>query len=223
MCGRFTLTSDMDLLLYRFSAILMSDLEYMPYYNIAPTQTILGVVKDAENTVLKPFTWGLIPFWSKDPKVGVKMINARSETIAQKPSFRNLLPNRRCLIPATGFYEWMKVSRAKQPFYIRPKNDELFSFAGLWDSWTAPSGETINSCTIITTEANDLIKPIHERMPVIFSPEQEQIWLDQDITDNTSLLPLLKPFPSELLSMYKVSPIVNSPLNNVHECIIPIE
>lgn len=223
MCGRFTLTSDIDLLLYRFSAILMSDLKYTPNYNIAPTQTILGVVKEAGNTVLKPFTWGLIPFWSKDSKIGVKMINARSETLTQKPSFRNLLPNRRCLIPANGFYEWMKIPRAKQPYYIKPKKDKLFSFAGLWDSWSAPSGETIHSCTIITTEANDLIKPIHKRMPVILSPEQEHIWLDQNITKNALLLPLLKPFPSKLLSMYKVSPIVNSPSNNAPECIIPIE
>lgn len=220
MCGRFTLTSDMDLLLYRFAAIWTNNhFDHFPRYNIAPTQQVLSVVNNNDQRELKPLKWGLIPSWSKELNIGVKMINARCETIAEKPSFKNLLKRKRCLIPADGFYEWIKLKSKKQPVYIRLKSEAVFSFAGLWDTWRSPTNETINSCTIITTNANDLIAPVHNRMPVIFTPEQEKLWLDPTITDNVTLTSLLKPFPEKELTMYNVNPIVNSPRNDSPECI----
>ncbi|HOB08635.1 MAG TPA: SOS response-associated peptidase [Limnochordia bacterium] len=221
MCGRFTLTSDMDLIMYRFAAVMLADLTYLPRYNIAPTQPVLAVVNEGGGRIIREFRWGLIPFWAKDERIGVKMINARSETLADKPSFKNLLKRRRCLIPATGFYEWMRTEKTKQPVYIKLKSEPLFAFAGLWDEWRSPSG-VVQTCTIITTEANTLIQPVHHRMPAILTPKQEQLWLDPDLEDQNALLPLLKPFPSDEMEMHRVSPLVNSPRNDAPECIMPI-
>lgn len=221
MCGRFTLTSDMDILLYRFAAVLLSDLTYLPRYNIAPTQPVLAVVNEQGERNIREFRWGLISSWAKDAKMAAQMINARSETLAVKPSFKNLLKRRRCLVPATGFYEWISSAKPKQPVYIKLKSDEPFAFAGLWDQWQSPSG-IIQSCTIITTDANSMIEPVHNRMPVILKPEQEQVWLDPEVSEYSVLLPLLKPYPSEEMEMYRVNPLVNSPRNDSPACIIPI-
>jgi len=221
MCGRFTLTSDMDILMYRFAAVMMPDLTYLPRYNIAPTQPVAAVVNEQGIKIIKEFRWGLIPSWAKDEKLAVKMINARSETLAVKPAFKYLLTRRRCLIPATGFYEWISSTKPKQPVYITLKSEELFAFAGLWDEWRSPAG-VVYSCTIITTDANSLIQPVHNRMPVILRPEQEQIWLDPEVSEHSLLLPMLKPYPSEEMEMYRVSPLVNSPWNDSPECIKPV-
>ncbi len=223
MCGRFTLTSHMDALLHRFSAVLMSNFADIPNFNIAPTQPVLGVVREDGENLLKSFRWGLIPSWSKDPKIGARMINARSETINEKPSFRSLLSRRRCLIPATGFYEWALVGKSKKPYYIKAIEENFLAFAGLWDLWIRPDGELLYSCTIITTKANSLIEPVHHRMPVILSPEEEHIWLDEKTNLSKHLLPLLKPLPCASFSMYQVDPQVNSPANNNPKCIIPLE
>lgn len=222
MCGRFTLTSDMDTVLFRFSAMANPTINHLPKYNIAPTQSVLAVVNDGQQNQLKEFKWGLIPFWAKDPKIGSKIINARCETLTEKPSFKHLIKQKRCLIPATGFFEWKTTEQKKQPFLIKLINEEMFSFAGLWDTWQSPTGNLIFSCTIITTVANDAISKIHNRMPVILSHADEEIWLDQAETDSLHLTSLLKPLPSEKITMYQVSTIVNSPRNETPECIEPL-
>jgi putative SOS response-associated peptidase YedK len=195
--------------------------EVGPRYNIAPTQTVI-VVSDDGTRNLTQMQWGLIPAWAKDPAIGNRMINARAETVATKPAFRAALRKRRCLIPADGFYGWQPIGRRKQPVYIAMKSREPFSFAGLWESWTAPDGEEIKSCTIITTEANELLKPIHDRMPVILAKDAEAIWLDPTIQEPERLLSLLKPYPSVEMEVYPVSPKVNSPANDGPGCIQPL-
>jgi putative SOS response-associated peptidase YedK len=195
-----------------------------PRYNIAPTQSVIVVGDDGER-YLKQMRWGLIPSWAKDESIGNRMINARAETIAEKPAFRAALKKRRCLIPADGFYEWKKgeTSKApKQPFCIRLKSKEPFGFAGLWEHWTSPDGEEVLSCTIITTEVNELLKEVHHRMPVILPREAEAVWLDPKIQDTDKLLPLLKPYPSDEMEFYPVDRIVNSPANDTPDCIVPI-
>lgn len=226
MCGRFSL-SDISQLRTRFGLKLNQEFPtdddfatvLIPRYNIAPTQIIPAIINRGSNE-LAMFRWGLIPAWAKDAAIGPKMINARAETIAEKPSFRTALQRRRCLIPADGFYEWQKVGRTKQPYRIILKGCELFGFAGLWDTWNAPTGELINSCTIITTTPNELMEPLHNRMPVIMPRELEQIWLDQGITDQEMLKDLLKPYPAELMKAYEVSTLVNSPHNDRPECLL---
>lgn len=220
MCGRFTLTTNLGTIAKRFGVARFLE-EVGPRYNIAPTQAVI-VVNDDGTRNLTPMQWGLIPSWAKDPAIGNRMINARAETVATKPAFRAALRKRRCLIPADGFYEWQPIGRRKQPVYIAMKSREPFSFAGLWESWTSPDGEEIKSCTIITTEANELLKPIHDRMPVILSKEAEQVWLDPTIQDPAKLLPLLKPYPAEEMEVYPVSTKVNSPANDGPGCIQPL-
>jgi putative SOS response-associated peptidase YedK len=195
--------------------------EVGPRYNIAPTQTVIVVSDDGTRT-LTEMRWGLIPSWAKDSAIGNRMINARAETVATKPAFRVALRKRRCLIPADGFYEWQPVGRRKQPVYITLKSREPFSFAGLWESWTAPDGQEIKTCTIITTEANDLLKAIHDRMPVILTREAEAVWLDPTIQDPEGLLPLLGPYPAEEMEAYPVSTQVNNTAHDGQECIQPL-
>lgn len=223
MCGRFTLTSDMDTILYRFSSIATPTISHRPRYNIAPSQPILAVVNHGKQNTIQEFIWGLIPFWSKEPTPGSKIINARSETLTEKPSFKNLVSGNRCLIPANGFFEWKLDGKIKHPYLIRLKSHQLFAFAGLWDVWHSPEGDPIYTCTIVTTEANSAIRSLHNRMPVILTPELEQIWLDPGITDHEVVTSMLKPYPSEELAIYKVSTLINSPRNDSPECIIPIE
>jgi putative SOS response-associated peptidase YedK len=211
MCGRFTLTRNLKELAERFSASVPSDATpTTPRYNIAPTQNVIVVSDDGQRR-LQPMRWGLIPSWAKDPAIGNRMINARAETLADKPSFRNALKKRRCIIPADGFYEWQKLGKVKQPVHIVLKTREPFGFAGLWEHWKSPEGEEILTCTIITTEANDLLKTVHDRMPVILTREAEGVWLDPKIQEPEKLLPLLKQFPSEAMEYYPVSRQVNSP------------
>ena len=217
MCGRFTLTTNLGAIAARFGVARFLE-EVGARYNIAPTQTVI-VVSDNGTRSLTEMRWGLIPSWAKDPAIGDRMINARAETVATKPAFRVALRKRRCLIPADGFYEWQQVGRRKQAVYITLKSREPFSFAGLWEAWTAPDGEEIKTCTIITTEANDLLKPIHDRMPVILTREAERVWLDPAIQDPTQLLPLLVPYPAEEMEAYSVSQRVNNPAHDSPDCI----
>ncbi len=187
-------------------------------YNAAPSQS-LPVVTNKQPDTIQFFSWGLQPFWAKDVKSIKRSINARSETLSEKPSFRNLIKTKRCLVPADGFYEWMATPQGKVPHRILLKSGELFSFAGLWDEWLDKgTGEILYTYTIITTEANDIVKPIHDRMPVILSAEAEELWLDEN-EKQEDLLSLLKPYPSAEMTVYPVSPLVNSPLNNVPEVI----
>lgn len=177
------------------------------------------VVRDGSR-VLRLMHWGLVPSWAKDPSIGNRMINARAETVHQKPSFKKLLGRRRCLVLADGFYEWRKVQGGKIPMRLVLKGREPFSFAGLWDSWQRPDGGEHQSFTIITTISNDLLKPIHDRMPVILQPEGEEKWLAPDVKDMAALVSFLKPFPSNLMEAYEVSRLVNSPMNDRPECIL---
>lgn len=221
MCGRFTLTTDLDRLEERF-AFRAADLSYAPRYNIAPTQPVLTLLNDGENRA-GFLRWGLIPSWAKEAAIGDRMINARAETVAEKPSFRRALQKRRCLVLADGFYEWKKEGKKKTPMYIVLKPRESFGFAGLWEAWQAPSGETIHSCTIITTTPNALMESIHNRMPVILPREAESLWLDRSIEDPAALTQLLAPYPGEAMEAYAVSPLVNSPRNDTPACITPLQ
>lgn len=220
MCGRFTLTTNLGAIAKRFGVSRFLE-EVGPRYNIAPTQTVI-VVNDDGSRHLTQMQWGLIPSWAKDPAIGNRMINARAETVATKPAFRVALRKRRSIIPADGFYEWQPVGRRKQPVYITLKSREPFSFAGLWETWSSPEGQEIKSCTIITTEANELLKPIHDRMPVILTREAEAVWLDPTIQDPERLLSLLKPYPAEEMEVYPVNLRVNDPGNDDPECIEPL-
>ncbi len=220
MCGRFTLTSNMDDLQSRFG-FEGRDLVFRPSYNIAPTQPVLAVTNDGQRRA-ELMRWGLVPFWAKDIKIGYRMINAVGETAATKPAFRAAFKKRRCLILADGFFEWRKDGKEKIPTYIFLKSREPFAFAGLWETWKSPEGETVKSCTIITTKPNEFIEPIHNRMPVILSGETEALWLDPMTEEAEALQPLIQGAPAELMESCIVSSLVNSPKNNTPECVVPI-
>lgn len=220
MCGRFTLTSP-DGALVQFSLPDLPSLE--PRYNIAPTQPVAVVrmaVQEAARELVM-LKWGLIPYWAKDPGIGARLINARSETVAQKPAFRDAFRKRRCLVVADGFYEWQKQNGGKQPFYIRMRDGGPFGMAGLWEAWRGPEG-VIESCALITTDANDLMRPIHDRMPVILPARDYDLWLDRGFRQGDLLVPLLRPFPSEEMLAYPVSRRVNSPENDDPHCMEPL-
>jgi len=191
-----------------------------PRYNVAPTQPVaaIRIGSAAETREIVFLRWGLIPHWADDPSIGNRMINARAETVSSKPSFRQAFKKRRCLVVADGFYEWQKVDGKKQPFYIHLKDDQPFGFAGLWERWSG-KGEEIQSCTIITTEPNELMKPIHNRMPVIVQQEDYDRWLNPAFEDGKALQQVLRRYPTELMAAYPVSTLVNNPRNDVAECI----
>ncbi|MBP1944292.1 putative SOS response-associated peptidase YedK [Bacillus luteolus] len=216
MCGRFTLFADYADIIERFSiqqGISIDEYEFS--YNIAPSQTVLSVINDGKKNRMGFLRWGLIPPWAEDEKVGYKMINARAETLADKRSFKNAYKSKRCLVIADSFYEWKKhPDKTKTPMRIKLKSSDLFAMAGLWEHWKSPKGESVYSCTVITTTPNELVKDIHDRMPVILKPEDEKIWLDPTITGSDRLGNLLKPLPEEYMEAYEVSSLVNSPRNN---------
>ncbi len=211
MCGRYTLKTPIDVLAEYFEVEEYPS-SLAPSYNVAPTQEVAAIVEEDEKRKLEVFRWGLIPSWAKDPAIGNKMINARAETVSEKPSFRSAFKRRRCLIVADGFYEWQKTDNGKQPFYIRLKDSSPFAFAGLWETWD--KGEEIRSCSIITTEANDLMNEIHHRMPVILHPESYGVWLDPGFEEKEALTDLLRPYPTDGMEAYPVSRRVNKPSNN---------
>jgi putative SOS response-associated peptidase YedK len=210
MCGRFTLTVDINSVGKAFNVSVPSSLQAAPHYNIAPTQNVVSILSNG-TAQLDLLRWGLIPSWSKDESIGSKMINARAETLAEKPSFKRLLNTKRCLVVADGFYEWRKEQGGKTPMYITLKEHTLFAIAGLWDTWRNPAGEQIRTCTLITTQPNDLVASIHNRMPVILSSEAQKAWLDPSLHDEHVLLPLLTPYPAGEMSARPVSRLVNNP------------
>lgn len=218
MCGRYTLRTPVETLVERFE-INEYPSSITPSYNIAPSQGVAAVIAENGKRKLEMLHWGLIPSWAKDPEVGNKMINARAETVAEKPSYRKAFKERRCLILADGFYEWQKTDSGKQPFYIRMEDEAPFAFAGLWESWQ--NGREIRSCTIITTSPNEVAAQVHNRMPVILHPEDYEMWLDPDFDEREPLTTLLKPFPAEAMEAYPVSRKVNRPANNDPEVIEP--
>tara|TARA_B100000749_G_scaffold280060_1_gene274574 strand:+ start:534 stop:1211 length:678 start_codon:yes stop_codon:yes gene_type:complete len=221
MCGRFTLTSDQDSFGDRFS-FTGFDLGWVPSFNIAPTQEVLTVTNDGSENHPELMRWGLVPSWAKDPKIGNRMINARSETLTEKPSFRTAFKRRRCLIPADGFYEWKREGKAKKPMLITANPGGLFAFAGLWETWKQPDGSWLLTCAIITTSANEFMTSIHDRMPVILPRESEALWLDPEEQDTAMLSELLLPYDSGRMEAYEVSTLVNSPRNNFPEVIEPV-
>ena len=169
------------------------------------------------------FKWGLIPSWAKDPSIGAKLINARSETIDEKPSFREAFKRRRAIIPVDGFYEWARAGDKKQPYYIHFKDDRLFGFAGLWEKWRTPDGENLESCSILTTEANEVLSAIHQLMPVILHPDTYDLWLDEDERKQDLRKELLRPYPAVEMSAYQVSTAINSPYHQGEELVQPIQ
>lgn len=221
MCGRFALYADYEALLERFEIeqAALDRASYEENYNVAPSQQIVAVINDGKRNRLGTFRWGLIPSWAKDQKIGYKMINARAETAAEKPSFRSAFKKKRCLIPANAFYEWKKGQDGKTPMLIHLEGDELFAFAGLWESWESPEGEVVHSCTILTTQPNAVMTDIHDRMPVILDKEAEKTWLDPNVQDPELLQKLIKPYEAAELEAYEVSAAVNSPKNTGQELI----
>ena len=221
MCGRFTLTVDPADLREAFDGYTFPA-KFAPRFNIAPSQPILAIPNDGKNKA-DFFIWGLIPTWAKDPSIGNKLINARAETLVEKPSFRGAFKYKRCLILADGFFEWKSQpgTKTKIPHFIFLKSRQPFAFAGLWDEWHSPDGGSVRSATIITTAPNELMATLHSRMPVILHPKDYAQWLDPAPRTPDSLLPLLKPFPTDEMSAHPVSMLVNTPANDRAELVVP--
>lgn len=221
MCGRFTLTVDPSELRESFANYSFPE-QHAPRFNIAPTQPILAIPND-DRMAADFFVWGLIPSWAKDPSIGSRLINARAEGLAEKPSFRGSFKYKRCLIPADGFYEWKSQpgTKTKVPHFIFLKDHRPFAFAGLWDEWYSPDGGSVRSATIITTAPNELMAPIHNRMPAILAPGDYARWLDPAPQRPEELAPLLQPLSADLMSAYPVSTLVNSPANDRPELVVP--
>jgi putative SOS response-associated peptidase YedK len=197
--------------------------DLLPRYNVAPSQEVPVVRQRGETRELTLLRWGLIPFWSKDPKRGPTPINARSDSASEKPAFRQAFRRHRCLLPADGFYEWKKEGTKKQPVLFRMRDEGPFAFAGLWDRWEGPEGQIIQSCTLLTTEPNELVAPVHDRMPVILPPEAYALWLDPTETEAARVQPLLRPYPAEAMTATLVSPRVNSPREDDPGLIAPVQ
>lgn len=221
MCGRYTITLEAGAALAELGLAQMPE-GYQPRFNVAPTQPV-AVLADANERKAEWMRWGLIPSWAKDASIGSRLINARSETLIEKPSFRSAFAKSRCLVLADGFYEWQKggaVGGRSQPYYFKRADGKPFAFAGLWEFWRSPEGEPIRSCTIITTEANGLVKPVHERMPVMLSGEPLWAWLEDQ--PQAYLLSLLRPYPAEEMAAFPVSAMVNRPELDTPDLILPL-
>lgn len=215
MCGRFSLTQSAVALAETFQ---LEELPaWQPRYNIAPTQTVVAIAMTASSPQARLLRWGLVPSWAKDQTIGAKLINARAETVAEKPSFRAAFKQRRCLILADGFYEWQRVDRkTKQPYYFQLADKQPFAFAGLWERWQG-DGDVVETCTILTTQANELLQPIHDRMPVIVNPEDYDRWLEPTLTPDHQAL--LHPYNAALMQGYRVSTLVNRATNDSPDCV----
>ena len=225
MCGRFTLRTPASVIAAHFDLFEMQP--FSPRFNIAPAQPVPVVrLRNHEHSARERqwswLRWGLIPRWAKDASIGNRMINARAETVAAKPAYRAAFRRHRCLVVADGFYEWRQADRHKQPYYICMHDHRPFAFAGLWDHWTSPEQETIETCTILTTDANAVLRPLHDRMPVILAPAEYSGWLDANVQEATELTPLLDPYPADEMIAYPVDTWVNSPSRDDPSCIEPV-
>jgi len=222
MCGRFSQTATPEVVAQQFS--LDDPPLFKPRYNTAPSQSIVAIRIEPAITNRKfvMLRWGLIPSWAKDPKIGNQCINAKAETVAEKPSFRSAFKKRRCLVIADGFYEWQRQGAHKQPMWIGLRSKRPFAFAGLWEHWKPAEGEPVETCTIITTEPNDLMATIHNRMPVILAPASYDQWLDPTFQQAEPLKALLRPYPSEELTAFPVSTLVNNPRHDAPQCLEPV-
>ncbi len=234
MCGRFRLARKKEILEECFGAECAlspqhadtrragdpDDAEWAARYNVAPGQQIAVVCQDPIEPVrrLERLRWGLVPWWAKEPTIGYKMINARAETAAERPAFGDALLARRCLVPADGFYEWKREGKQKLPFCFAMADDAVFAFAGLWERWRSPEGQTLDSCAILTTEPNELMRNVHDRMPVILPPESYELWLDPGFHKLSGLRPLLRTYPAAGMRRYRVSERVNYVQNDDAEC-----
>ncbi len=222
MCGRFTVRLGTADLAAVFQAAPSGE-SPAPSFNVAPGQTVPVVVREGDRLILTSMRWGLVPSWAKDASIGNRLINARAETLAEKPSFRRALRDRRCLIPADGFFEWKAEGRRKAPYHITLADREVFAFAGLWERWATQEGEELRSCAIVTVAANAFMRAIHERMPAILTPEDEARWLDPSVRDPAALLPLLHPYDAGAMRARRVSTLVNKPENNSPQVLLPLE
>ena len=224
MCGRFTLIRDIGSIARAFDVPVPDALKVQPRYNVAPSQNILTLIreKDTAPTHLALLRWGLIPAWAKDESIGNRMINARAESLAEKPSFKRLLNSKRCLVIADGFYEWKSEpgSKQKTPMYITLEDDEPFTFAGLWDTWHNPAGEALQTCTIITTDPNEVMASIHNRMPVIIPSAAREEWLAPQNHDIAALQQLLQPYRYSEMKVRPVSRLVNNTSNDSAEVLL---
>jgi putative SOS response-associated peptidase YedK len=219
MCGRFVRKRSSSAMAKDFGVQEITD-DLQPSFNVAPTDKVAVVLNNGVKQLVA-MRWGLVPFWATDPKIASKHINARAETLTVKPAFKDAFKRRRCLVLADGFFEWQKQGAAKIPLFIHLEPERPFGFAGLYEIWTPPLGERLVTCTIITTEANELVRPIHDRMPVILPKDAEDFWLDSAVEDHTRLLDLLQPYQASDMSAFTVSKLVNSVRNNSPECIEP--
>ncbi|RUS46472.1 SOS response-associated peptidase [Cohnella sp. AR92] len=213
MCGRYTITVTLEEMLARYFAENVIS-PYQPRYNVAPGQLVPAVISGGSGNRIGLLKWGLVPPWAEDPKVANKMINARAETIEERPAYRNAYRSKRCILPADGFYEWQRSAGGKKPMRITLKRGGLFSLAGLYETWTSPSGEKLHTCTILTTAPNRLMAEIHDRMPVILKPEDEALWLDRQVREPAALRQLLVPYPEEEMDAYEVGSAVGNVQND---------
>jgi putative SOS response-associated peptidase YedK len=222
MCGRFTLFDSTSSLAEGFGLADAPSLS--PRYNIAPSQEVAAVRIPSEGSAkeLVLLRWGLIPSWAKDPSIGNRMINARSETVAEKPAFRAAIRRRRCLVPANGFYEWKRTNGRKQPYFIGMRERKIFGFGGIWESWEGAGEETVLSCALLTTGPNELLRPIHDRMPVIIAPRDFDLWLSPEVQDPKAIAPLFRPYPPEEMTAYPVRTAVNNPKTDTVDLIEPL-
>lgn len=219
MCGRFVINIPLDVFIKLFGIREVGDVR--PRFNVAPSQSV-PVIREASDgrRQILAMRWGFVPAWAKE--FGVGLINARAETAGEKPSFRQAFRQRRCIVPASGFYEWAKVDGKKTPHYIHMTDGAPMPFAGLWESWKSPEGQVTETCTILTTTANSVVAPIHDRMPVILHPDEFSLWLDRELHEADRLAPLFAPYPADRLEVYPVSSLVNSPANDAPSCIDPV-
>jgi len=223
MCGRYRLSRKKQILEEQFDAVFEED--WSPRYNIAPTQPV-PIIRQHPKEPMREISlvrWGLIPSWSKDSSSAAKMINARTETAATLPAFKDAMKSRRCLIPADGFYEWKKTGKTKQPHCFEINGGELFAFAGIWDRWKNPSGQWVQSCSILTTTANSLTSAVHDRMPVILELDSYDLWLDPGMKNVSVASEMLKPFDASLMRCHPVSDSINRVVNDDAECSVAVE
>jgi putative SOS response-associated peptidase YedK len=217
MCGRYRLSRRKQVVQEHFDSASDEE-DWIPRYNIAPTQPLATVRQAGGNRILSTIRWGLIPSWAPDISIGSRLINGRSETVLEKPAFRESFRMRRCLIPADGFYEWKKAGKGRHPFHFAMKDSSLFAFAGIWDRWKSPTGHVLESCSILTTAPNELMEGVHERMPVILPPRHYQTWLTAPATEAKLLAELLVPFDASVMRRYPVSSLLNKLENDLPEC-----
>jgi putative SOS response-associated peptidase YedK len=223
MCGRYRLSRRKQVVEEYFeSASQEEEEDWTPRYNIAPTQPVATVRQVGTSRILSAMRWGLVPSWASDISIGSRLINGRSETVLEKPAFRDSFRTRRCLIPADGFYEWKKSGKERRPFHFGMKDGSLFAFAGVWDRWKSANGQVLESCSILTTAPNELLEDLHDRMPVILPPRHYRAWLAAPAAEAERLAELLVPFEASIMNRYPVSSLVNKPQNEMPECAMEV-